>query len=626
MRYLWTNGAAQTNPGIGAPDWGWLGYGGDTYDIDSPSDARIGPSLPDGTNLGLQGNAQSSGMPAPPSGGPGTPTTIQGHGCGTSCIADSAKAHLNGGYSINNVVNLYGVSYLNVKGLQIERHSECMRVGPVTATNLGITAWSIASNVATFTTSAATYVPDPNQQFQLTGFTTGSFFNGVTVTVLPGPSSTQFQANFTHANASATETGTASQVCNRSTPYLSDSADSGFQTSNQTTNVLFQDVVVQGMALYGMFGPIGHGIIMERVRLSGEGFAGVEYDDGASTANAQDATFDRDLTINEWAGFIREYPVIDSVPYKYGTDLNIGGFGDAWSAQGTGAGGTTSVLSSTETNSITRYATKDGWGMNHIEFNNQPGRDAMDISTSQYYGNMGQQIKFATSIGATSKIWNNEINGNCERLSAAFPGAPSYYNRYLSLFCRASGINISMGLADTSTTLYAFNSSTGYASPTIFVGTSATQNDGSASAVLTATNNLMLGYAIVGSSSPFPYGFIDEGDWAGSTVRSYNLLKNQQITCPTGNTGEICTSPLLVSQPAAPLSAESQLDAFNYNLTSGSPAIGAGIAISGITTDFAGNTRPSPPSIGALEFGGSPPITTPTTTGTVAITGTGTLQ
>ena len=53
----------------------------------------------------------------------------------------------------------------------------------------------------------------------------------------------------------------------------------------------------------------------------------------------------------------------------------------------------------------------------------------------------------------------------------------------------------------------------------------------------------------------------------------------------------------------------------DFHLQSNSPAIGAGMAVSGITTDFEGKPRPNPPSIGAFEAdsgGGipSPPIQT----------------
>jgi len=45
----------------------------------------------------------------------------------------------------------------------------------------------------------------------------------------------------------------------------------------------------------------------------------------------------------------------------------------------------------------------------------------------------------------------------------------------------------------------------------------------------------------------------------------------------------------------------------NFHLQSGSPAIGKGLTISGLTTDFAGNVLNVPPSIGAYESGSAPP-------------------
>jgi hypothetical protein len=47
---------------------------------------------------------------------------------------------------------------------------------------------------------------------------------------------------------------------------------------------------------------------------------------------------------------------------------------------------------------------------------------------------------------------------------------------------------------------------------------------------------------------------------------------------------------------------ESNIDAINPSLESNSPAIGAGIAIGGLTTDYNGSTRPNPPALGALEY------------------------
>jgi sugar lactone lactonase YvrE len=68
-----------------------------------------------------------------------------------------------------------------------------------------ITAWSITSNVATFTAANSLAA---GAVVTLSGFGTSTFFNGLAVTVLSsGLSGTQFEANVTHANGSATEAG-----------------------------------------------------------------------------------------------------------------------------------------------------------------------------------------------------------------------------------------------------------------------------------------------------------------------------------------------------------------------------------------------------------------------------------
>ncbi|MGO9084573.1 MAG: alkaline phosphatase family protein [Candidatus Sulfotelmatobacter sp.] len=71
-----------------------------------------------------------------------------------------------------------------------------------------ITAWSITSNVVTFTAKNSYTAGTP---LTLTDFPTSTFFNNQTVTVLStGLSGTQFEVNFTHSNGSGTEIGTAS--------------------------------------------------------------------------------------------------------------------------------------------------------------------------------------------------------------------------------------------------------------------------------------------------------------------------------------------------------------------------------------------------------------------------------
>jgi lysophospholipase L1-like esterase len=70
---------------------------------------------------------------------------------------------------------------------------------------VNITAWSITSNVVTFTATNSLVGGEP---LLLSKFGTSTFFNGQIATVLAsGLSGTQFKVNFTHANGSATETG-----------------------------------------------------------------------------------------------------------------------------------------------------------------------------------------------------------------------------------------------------------------------------------------------------------------------------------------------------------------------------------------------------------------------------------
>ncbi len=76
------------------------------------------------------------------------------------------------------------------------------------APEFGITSYSIASNVATFQTSAQNLTA--GQQLTLLNFPTSTFLNGQTVTVsATGLSGNTFQVPLTHANASATEAGNA---------------------------------------------------------------------------------------------------------------------------------------------------------------------------------------------------------------------------------------------------------------------------------------------------------------------------------------------------------------------------------------------------------------------------------
>jgi hypothetical protein len=116
---------------------------------------------------------------------------------------------------------------------------------------------------------------------------------------------------------------------------------------------------------------------------------------------------------------------------------------------------------------------------------------------------------------------------------------------------------------------------------------------------------------------------IDPG-YAGVPDKTYGPLNwcplswNTRLG-PSFGTSETCDTqdPLFVNEPAnsmtTSISTESDLDNFNFTPSPSSPANGAGVAIAGLTTDFNGNVRPNPPSIGAIEAdGGKAAIATTT--------------
>jgi len=73
-------------------------------------------------------------------------------------------------------------------------------------------------------------------------------------------------------------------------------------------------------------------------------------------------------------------------------------------------------------------------------------------------------------------------------------------------------------------------------------------------------------------------------------VWGVSLMMSDATGCNVDNTNKWNVNPLLVNAPA-----------FDFHLTSASPAIGAGLSVPAVTIDHDGRTRKNPPSIGAYE-------------------------
>jgi len=610
-QYMWQDGSA--TDGSTFPGWGWLAQGGDIILIHG-GPYRIGwlsntSSCSAGICGGINGNAAASGMPNPPSGYSGAHTQILGEhfaACNTGNAPNlSLLTQLYGGFSVGAAFDI-GSAYVDVKCIEITDHSACTKSGGALA----------------------------------------------------------------YPKACATS------------PPLDDFAANGIQTSQGTSNVLFQDVYVHGVAASGMLGPIGGPITMNRMIVNFNSFAAWNMDDGHTTPDLAGSSITANYVTMVGNGCNEEYPIVDTAyPASVCYDLSSGGFGDSWSGQDT------ELDAFTCNHCDQHWNTKDGFIGPHTFAKN------LTVTQSTSYGNMGQQWKWSSARNATHIFTNNYAGGNCYRMSQPLPGASSTYlthigvvspgstpgtgytvgdvlniiqsggsggqatvnnvvsgvpttvgvtpayivtstgigyspagglattggtgtgaqvninNMTLGLFCRASGDNFNVQTDSGSTNLFAGNTIVGNANVAVDYGCNTANNCGGVPIIF--RDNVFLGYFDNNYTTHVPTPFYLAADPTVAITEDHNLYFNTYGSCPPTSTtgaGDICTSsPAFVGQPTSPFSAESVMDNFNFLPSSGSPVIGAGVAVSGLTVDYNNVSRPNPPSIGALEFAAGPP-------------------
>ncbi len=384
-----------------------------------------------------------------------------------------------------------------------------------------------------------------------------------------------------------------------SNPPLDDYATNGIVTDTGTQDVTLQDMWIHGFTSRGIIGPIGGTVNATRVNISYNGAAGWDFDDGIATPNVNGAINLSYVTV-EWNGCNQAYPGPGAVSC-YGQ--SSGGYGDGI---GTPTG---TCLTAYVDHSTFRYNTQDGYDMLH----NDTGSCSMTITNSTAYGNNGAQFKWGPN-DSPLVFENNTAIANCARLSAPFPGQPSTFNANLSDFCRANDA-LAMGFRDGGSLTMINNTIIGYA-PTMFdIGCWGTYPDPQGVGTCNNSTFIFENNIVVGYDDPHTYnlggqsggpGIFYFGSPIGNFTRSNNLYYGARPTsfiCPTGLPGEVCADPLFVNEPTGRGGnfVESELDNFNFNISPGSPAVGAGLYIPSLILDYSGATRPSPPSLGALE-------------------------
>ncbi len=173
----------------------------------------------------------------------------------------------------------------------------------------------------------------------------------------------------------------------------------------------------------------------------------------------------------------------------------------------------------------------------------------------------------------------------------------------LSNFCRAAGDVFSFYVGPNSTVTFADNSVVGY-SATMFDFSCQPANS-CGSAHYTFRNNIVLGflnpkYRPRDPEVPALFYFSGHSIKIETDHDVFHNLRSRP--CPKfGRPDLICSDPEFVNEPPLRLSSESQLDDFNFRPSRNSPAVGHGVAIGSLTTDYFGTPRKNPPSIGAVE-------------------------
>jgi hypothetical protein len=367
------------------------------------------------------------------------------------------------------------------------------------------------------------------------------------------------------------------------------------------SNLTMQDVAVIGIASSGILGSHVNTLSTDVLTASdiyiiGNGQAGWNGDGGGCGNNCESiGTMNLSYMTVDWNGCVAVKPYLDSLgstgnAYNYCYDDSTNGYGD----------GFVMIAANNVTLNVThskfRWNTQDGFDSLHLsdDLTHSP---SVSIFDSWSEGNEGQTFKLGAGTTATAN--NNVSISNCRVLGTAsnFPLNPAGWNAGVSDMCRAAGDQWAFQLGNSTTVILANNTSVGYGT-TMYDFEPASGASPTTGTKLIFENNISKGYLDTTTgvqAAGLYFGIPDPLHNPGSSA-SHNLwdtMKTSGCLQDAAETNCLYTDPLLIG--------ESNINAINPNLTSASPAIGAGVVISGITTDYDGLTRPSSPALGAFE-------------------------
>ena len=388
--------------------------------------------------------------------------------------------------------------------------------------------------------------------------------------------------------------------CSTSSP-VDDFGHWGIVSNVNTSNITLQDVYIHGFTNLGMgIGPVGGAITLTRVSLDFNGFAGWNFDDGNADPNMAGTTITQSQVTMVGNGCLEQYPIVNTqFPALSCWDPNSGGFGDSWSGQNTldGAWSCDKCLIA--------YNTKDGAMGPHSLLS------SLTITNSTWIGNMGAQWKWGMQQNSTTVATNNMVLGNCQAMGAQIPGAAQNFAQttglngsYLGDFCRAGPVAATFFADINSTVLFNNNDFITYANTVLELGCG-TVGGCTGGASYNFNNNIWLGYTvptgyIPGGNGQMPGVFFFDTPVTMNCANNIGFAVQDLSPCTTTTIANV--DPLFATEPAqGSVPPESALYGFNFNLTSGSPAISAGTTPCP-ATDAVGHAQTNPCTMGALVF------------------------
>ena len=347
-------------------------------------------------------------------------------------------------------------------------------------------------------------------------------------------------------------------------------------SAKASSNVWMHDVNIHGLANRGLVAGGLTDWTVERVKIKANGWAGWDGDVGTGSSNSG-AIVLRQVEI-AWNG----------CGEKWQTGAIHGCWGQQSGGYGDGLGTATTGGNWLIEDSFFHHNTSDGLDLLYMD-----GAATSSVTIRRVYaaGNAGNQLK---TKGQTL-IENSVVVGNC-----------AYFNGQFSMTdmdqCRALGNAISIGLIGGQTTTVRNNTVIGEGDCLIL------SENGDAASQLIIQNNALVGQIDWRGNKQGNPGELACGHYSynspNPTVYAGNLFYNvKQAQCPAGS---ICAQD--------PKFKNMTMASFDAEPLAGSPVIDKGIAISGMTTDFLLQPRPSGAAfdIGAIELQGAG--TTPTCT------------